>query len=70
MKFDRVVAKIYEDFNMPPKPLGPKTYRGKNIDFRGSLPAGFKGAGPTGIAPGQQDQVVIKLVTKKKKKKR
>jgi hypothetical protein len=70
MNFDKVVAKLLEDFNVYPKPLGPNTYRGQNIDFRGPLPTGFKGAGPQGIAPGPQDQVVIKLVTKKKKKKR
>jgi hypothetical protein len=66
MKFDSLVAKIYEDFNIFPKPLGPNTFRGSNMDVRGSLPTGFKGAGPQGIAPGREDQLLIK-VTKKKK---
>ena len=66
MKFDDLIEKIYEDFNIFPKPLAPNTFRGSNIDFRGSLPTGFKGAGPQGIAPGGEDQLLIK-VTKKKK---
>lgn len=66
MKFDNLVARIYEDFNIFPKPLGPNTLRGSNMDVRGSLPTGFKGAGPQGIAPGREDQLLIK-VTKKKK---
>lgn len=74
MKFDSVVTKLLEDFNVYPQAKNiqgrPAPSSGPNIDFRGSLPTGFKGAGPQGIAPGQQDQVVIKLITKKKKKKR
>jgi hypothetical protein len=66
MKFDNLVARIYEDFNIFPKPLGPNTFRGSNMDVRGSLPTGFKGAGPQGIAPGREDKLLIK-VTKKKK---
>lgn len=74
MKFNSLVIKLLEDFNVYPQARNiqgrPAPSSGPNIDFRGPLPAGFKGAGPQGIAPGQQDQVVIKLISKKKKKKR
>jgi len=74
MKFNSLVAKLLEDFNVYPQTRNiqgrPAPSPGPNINFRGPLPSGFKGAGPQGIAPGQQDQVVIKMVTKKKKRKR
>lgn len=72
MKFDSLINKILEDFNVYPQAKNiqgrPAPSPGPNIDFRGPVPTGFKGSGPAGIAPGAQDQVVIKLPKKKKKK--
>ena len=74
MNFDNIVDKLLEDFNVYPQAKNiqgrPAPSPGPNINFRGPVPSGFKGAGPQGIAPGQQDQVIIKLTTKKKKKRR
>ena len=72
MNFNIVVAKLLEDFNVYPQARSiqgrPAPSPGPNINFKGAIPAGFKGAGPQGIAPGQQDQVIIKVTPKKKKK--
>ena len=38
---------------------------GPNINFPGPLPAGFKGAGAPGIAPGAETPVKIKITKKK-----
>jgi len=65
-KFNESFRKILEgladgSFERPGMGTGP------NINFNGSLPAGFKGSGPAGIAPGQTDFVKIKINKKKKK---
>jgi len=67
-KFDDLVTGLLEDFNVFPRAKGPNTFIGKDMSPQGSLPAGFKGAGLPGIAPGQQEMVLLKLSKKKKKK--
>jgi len=67
-KFNLLLARILEDFNIYPKPKHVAG-SGPNIDFRGPLPTGFKGANVPGIAPDSGEQVIISLPKKKKKKK-
>jgi len=71
--FDTVVNKLLEDFNIYPQSKNiygrPAPSPGPNINFTGSLPAGFKGAGIPGIAPGQESGVIVAIPKKKKKKK-
>jgi hypothetical protein len=67
--FDSLVSKLLEDFNIFPRAKGPNTFIGKDMSPQGSLPAGFKGAGLPGIAPGRQEMVLLRLSKKKKKKK-
>jgi hypothetical protein len=50
--FNTTVNKILEDFNVYPHARAPVA-SGPNIDFRGSLPAGFLGGGLPGINPTQ-----------------
>jgi len=65
MKFNTVVSRLLEDFNIYPQAKNiqgrPAPVPGPNVDFRGAIPTGFKGSGPQGIAPGQQAQVLIKV---------
>lgn len=66
MTFNIVVKKILEDFNVFPR--AKHVHRtGPNIDKRGSLPVGFKGANLPGIAPDSGSPVLIRLPKKKKK---
>lgn len=67
-KFDSLVQRIIEDFNIYPKQKHVSG-SGPNIDFRGPLPTGFKGANLPGIAPDSGEQLIIKLPKKKKRKK-
>ena len=71
--FDSKIQKLLEDFNVYPRAKKidsrPAPLAGKNINFSGPVPAGFKGAGIPGIAPGQESTVLVKLPEKKKKKK-
>lgn len=67
-RFEEALKEIYEgiangSFDRPGQGTGP------NINVTGSLPAGFKGAGLPGIAPGQESTLFLK-VTKKKKNQR
>lgn len=62
--FNTAIKKILEgladgSFSRPGQGAGP------NIDVRGSIPSGFKGAGPQGIAPGKESTLLIKLNKKK-----
>lgn len=66
-KFDILVKQVLEDFNIYPKPKHVAG-SGPNIDFRGPLPTGFKGANVPGIAPDSGEQVILRLPKKKKKK--
>jgi len=67
MKFDNVVKKLLEDFNIPPRVKHVHS-QGPNIDMRGTYPVGFKGANTPGIAPDPGQSVLIRLPKKKKKK--
>ena len=71
-RFDTKISKLLEDFNVYPRAKKidsrPPPITGKNINFAGAMPAGFKGAGLPGIAPGQESMVLVKLPKKKKKK--
>jgi hypothetical protein len=64
---------IDEDFNVYPLAKAiygrPMPSPGKNISFSGPLPAGFKGAGAPGIAPGSESGTLVNLPKFKKKKK-
>lgn len=70
-KFDAKISKLLEDFNVYPRARKidsrPAPAVGKNVNFTGPTPAGFKGAGIPGIAPGQENTVIVKLPKKKKK---
>lgn len=68
MRFNLVVSKLLEDFNIFPKAKNIAG-TGPNINFRGPLPTGFKGANLPGIAPSSGEPVLIKLPKNKKKKK-
>jgi len=64
MKFDDSIKKIYEglgngSFDRPGQGTGP------NIDDRGLLPQGFKGANLPGIAPSSGTGILIKVNKKK-----
>jgi hypothetical protein len=69
MNFDLIVKSLLEDFNIYPQAKNiqgrPAPSPGPNIDFRGPMPTGFKGSGPQGIAPGQENQILIKANKKK-----
>lgn len=66
MNFNIVVKRLLEDFNVLPRVKHVHS-TGPNIDKRGPLPTGFKGANLPGIAPDSGDPVLIKLPKKKKK---
>lgn len=72
MRFDSLVARLVEDFNIYPRARDiqgrPAPSPGPNIDFRGALPTGFKGANLPGIAPDAGQPTLIKVSKKKKKK--
>lgn len=69
--FDCTVAQILEDFNVYPRSKHiqgrPAPAPGPNIDMRGALPSGFKGANLPGIAPDPGSIILVKLPKKKKK---
>lgn len=73
MQFDSRIKKILEDFNIFPRARHiqgrPGPAPGPNIDMRGPLPTGFKGANLPGIAPDAGEQVLIKLPQRKPKRK-
>lgn len=63
-KFNKTIDAIYEgladgSFARPGQGTGP------NINVRGAIPTGFKGAGPQGIAPGKESLLLIKVDKKK-----
>jgi len=70
MKFNSVVSKILEDFNIYPQARNiqgrPPPSPGPNVDFRGPQPTGFKGANIPGIAPDSGEGILIKVNKKKK----
>ena len=66
MIFNKLYRKLLEDFNIPPRVKNVFS-SGPNIDSRGSLPTGFKGANLPGIAPDPGTTTLIKLPKKKKK---
>jgi len=68
MIFDKLYKKLLEDFNIPPRVKNVFS-SGPNIDNRGPLPTGFKGANLPGIAPDSGTPALIKLPKKKKRKK-
>ena len=65
--FDQIVSKILEGFNVYPRSK-PFIKTGPNAIGPGPLPQGFLGGGLPGINPGNQQQLVIKLRKKPKKK--
>jgi len=65
MKFDTIVKRIIEGFNVFPRSKPPMS-SGPNAIGPGPLPAGFLGGGLPGINPTQGNVVLLK---KKKKKK-
>ena len=73
MKFIDLVNKLLEDLNVYPQAKNvygrPAPSPGPNINFRGSVPQGFKGANVPGIAPDDGQAVLIRLPKKNKKKK-
>lgn len=73
LKFDSEVKRLLEDFNIYPRARAIQgrqaPVEGPNVAGVGSLPTGFKGSGPAGIAPGGMGTVLVKLPKKKKKKK-
>jgi hypothetical protein len=69
ISYKEFVDAIRESFNIFPK---ARTIQGRsmpssgpNINFTGPVPAGFKGAGASGIAPGAETPVKIKITKKK-----
>lgn len=65
-KFNNIIKKILEDFNIYPKPLVPGTHRGTSLDWgrTGAIPSGFKGdSHNTGSV-----QMIFAIPAKKKKK--
>jgi hypothetical protein len=73
MNFYKEIQKILEDFNIYPR---SKAIQGRqapvpsmNVNSTGPIPVGFKGAGPTGIAPSATSTVFLQVPKKKKKKK-
>lgn len=73
-KFESEIQKILEDFNIYPRAKAIQgrqaPVEGPSINSTGSLPMGFKGSGPTGIAPTEISTVLLKWPKKKKKKKK
>lgn len=73
LNFDSEVKKLLEGFNIYPKARAIQgrqaPIEGPNVAGVGSLPTGFKGAGPAGIAPGGTSTILIKAPKKKKRKK-
>lgn len=71
MRFDNLVASLLEDFNVYPQARNiggrPAPSPGPNINVRGALPSGFKGANLPGIAPDPGQTVLVKVPKKKKK---
>jgi hypothetical protein len=71
MRFDNLVIRLLEDFNVYPRArdIGgrPAPSPGPNIDSRGALPTGFKGANLPGIAPDPGQTVFVKVPKKKEK---
>ena len=71
MRFDDLVASLLEDFNVYPQARNiggrPAPSPGPNINVRGALPSGFKGANLPGIAPDPGQTVLIKVSKRKKK---
>lgn len=65
MKFDTLIDRILEGFNVFPRSK-PSMASGPNAIGPGPLPAGFLGGGLPGINPTQGNTILIK---KKKKKK-
>jgi hypothetical protein len=67
--FKKFIENIKEGFNIFPKARTIQRRSmpspGPNINFPGPLPAGFKGAGAPGIAPGAETPVKIKITKKK-----
>lgn len=73
MEFNKHISKLLEDFNVYPR---AKAIQGRqapvpsmNVNSTGPVPVGFKGAGPTGIAPSATSTVFLQVPKKKKKKK-
>lgn len=73
LSFDSEVKRLLEDFNIYPRARAIQgrqaPVEGPNVAGVGSLPTGFKGAGPAGIAPGGMSTILIKAPKKKKRKK-
>ena len=64
--FNKIANKLLSEYNnsmVNPTPA----VRGPSAIISGTLPAGFKGSGAAGIAPGQQ--IPVKIKKKKIKKK-
>jgi hypothetical protein len=74
MKFDSEILKIIEAFNIYPRSKNIQGLQAPvpstNINSTGSLPVGFKGSGPAGIAPSSTSTILIKSPKKKKIKKK
>lgn len=70
-KFNGLVQDILEGFNVYPKPRAIQgrqaPVQGPNVNGTGPLPTGFKGSGPTGIAPSNTATVLLPVPKKKKK---
>jgi hypothetical protein len=71
MKFYKEIRKILEGHNVYPR---ARAIQGRqapvpstNVNSTGPLPTGFKGSGPTGIAPSTTSTVLVKWPKKKKK---
>ena len=73
LKFDSEIKKILEDFNIYPRARAIQGRQApvpaQNVNSVGSLPTGFKGSGPAGIAPSGIATILVKEPKKKKKKK-
>jgi len=74
MKFDDEILRIIEAFNIYPRSKNVQGLQAPvpstNINTVGSLPVGFKGSGPAGIAPSSMSTILIKKPKKKKIKKK
>jgi len=64
--FNKIANKLLSEYSGSVEGLTPAV-RGPSTIMSGPLPAGFKGSGAAGIAPGQQ--IPIKIKKKKIKKK-
>lgn len=71
--FNSEIEKILEGFNVYPRARAIQgrqaPVEGPSVSGVGSLPTGFKGSGPAGIAPSGMSTILIKVPKKKKKKK-